>query len=164
MAELLQEEQAAEGWTQGEQQETELLLWRQYKVQLLQGEQPIAEWTQGEQQETELLLRRQYKVQLLQEEQPMVEWTLREQYEVQQLQEEQLMEGLLQGEQPVVPLDREVPLNVALGGPLKEREGTRLLVSLDHPPSCNSSVGTSVHPSGGTSVPHPRRHPLLPHS
>jgi hypothetical protein len=149
---LLQGEQPMAEWTQGEQQMAELLLRRQYEVQLFQGEQP----------RTELFPRRQYEVQLLQEEQPMVEWTLREQYEVQQLQEEQLMEELLHGEQPVVPLNRKVPLNGALGGPLKEGEGTRLLLSLDHPLSCNRLTEIPARPPGGTSTLHPRRHPPPP--
>ncbi len=74
----------------------------------------------------------------------MEEWTLREQYEVQQLQEERLMEELLQGEQPVVPLNRKVPLNGEV--PLKEGEGTCLLLNLDHPPSCNNSTENPAHP------------------
>ncbi len=55
---LPQGEQPMMGWTQGEQQKTELLLRGEQEVQLLQGEQPMAEGTQGEQQKTELLPRR----------------------------------------------------------------------------------------------------------
>ncbi len=46
------------GWTQGEQQKTELLLRREQEAQLLQGEQPMAEGTQWEQQKTMLLPKR----------------------------------------------------------------------------------------------------------
>ncbi len=67
MVQLLQREQLMAVWTQGEQQETELLQRKQYEVQLLQGEQPMPVWTQGEQQKTKLLQRRQYEVQLPQE-------------------------------------------------------------------------------------------------
>ncbi len=43
---------------QWEQQMAELPPRRQYERQLPQGEQPMMGWTQGEQQKTELLLRR----------------------------------------------------------------------------------------------------------
>jgi hypothetical protein len=106
----------------------------------------------------------------------MEEWTLREQYEVQQLQGEQLVEELLQGEQPVVPLNRKVPLNGALEGPLKETpahplggKGAQTVLSSiphprQHPPPPSQEI--PAHPLGGkgartvlSSIPHPRRHP-----
>ncbi len=96
-------------------------------MQLLQREQLMEEGTQGEQLGMRLPQERQLVVRLPQGEQQMAGLLLRRQYEVQ----------LLQGE-------------------VGEGEGTRLLLSLDHPPSCNRLTEIPAHPPGGTSIPHPR--------
>jgi hypothetical protein len=189
---LPQEEQLMEEWTQGEQQKTELLQRKQHEVQQLQEEQLMEELLQGEQPVVplnrkvplngEVPLNGALEGPLKEGERACLPLYLDHPPSCNNSTEilahplggkgaQAALTSIPHPRRHPPPPSQEIPAHPLSQreNQVKEGEGARFYLYLDHPPSCNNSMEIPAHPIGGkgaqaalTSIPHPRRHPPSP--